>query len=406
MSELEAFRQETRAWLEENCPVSLRTPTPDGELVWGGSNVEFHSEDQRLWFERMRDKNWFCPDWPAEYGGGGLSPKEVKVLESELRRLRCRPAQINLGIWMLGPVLLEFGTEEQKQRLLTPMTRGEVRWCQGFSEPNAGSDLANIRTTARDEGDHFVVNGSKIWTSYGDKSDWMYALVRTSNEGKKQAGISLVVLDMHAEGVEARPIDLISGKSSFCEVFFDNVRVPKENLIGSLNGGWTLAKRLLQHERSAMSKFGEFSLPTHFHLMPLIKEYVGGPDDLQTAADIALNARAQACAMDETAYNLTIQRMGEEMMAGMDTSGIMAIMKLVHTEQEKEKFEVLLDAMGYRGLGWEGDEFADQELAITKAWLLSFSQSIAGGSSEVQLNVIAKRVLGLPDAPKPAEVSK
>ncbi|MBP0047471.1 acyl-CoA dehydrogenase family protein [Marinobacterium sp. AK62] len=398
MSAIETFRAETRAWLEANCPESLRGPAAAGELVWGGSSVEFATEDQRLWFERMRDKGWFCPDWPTAYGGGGLSPEEDAVLQQELKRLKCRPPQINLGIWMLGPVLLEFGTEEQKQRLLTPMARGEVRWCQGFSEPNAGSDLANIRTAAVDAGDHFVVNGSKIWTSYGDKSDWMYCLVRTDNSsGKKQEGISLVVLDMHAEGVEARPIDLISGKSTFCEVFFDNVKVPKENLIGPLNGGWTLAKRLLQHERSAMSKFGEFSLPTHFDLMSILGDYL---PQAETPSDIALRARAQAAALDEHAYNLTVQRMGQQARAGQDVSGIAAIMKLVHSEQEKQKFELLVDVMGHRALGWDGDEFSEQELAISKAWLLSYTQTIAGGSSEVQLNVIAKRVLNLPDAPK------
>ncbi len=394
---LDTFRQETRAWLEEHCPHSLRTPTPEGELIWGGSQVEFKDEDQRLWFERMRDKGWFCPGWPKEYGGGGLSPEELSILEKEIRRLRCRPPQINLGIWMLGPVVLAHGTEEQKKRLLTPMTRGELRWCQGFSEPNAGSDLANIRTSARDEGDHFVVNGSKIWTSYGDKSDWMYALVRTDNEASKHGGISLIVLDMHAEGVQAAPIDLIAGKSSFCEVFFDDVKVPKENLIGELNGGWPLAKLLLQHERSAMSKFGEFSLPTHFHLMSLISDYL---PEATTPAEIALKARAQACEMDEQAYNLTVQRMGEEARAGKNVSGVMSIMKLVHSEQEKVKFELLLDAMGYRALGWEGDEFSEQELRITKSWLNSFAQTIAGGASEVQLNVIAKRVLELPDGKK------
>lgn len=397
MSALETFREETRAWLEANCPMSLRTPTPDGELIWGGSQVEFSSQDQQLWFERMRQKNLFCPGWPVEYGGGGLTPEQVEVFEAENRRLKCRPPQINLGIWMLGPVLLEYGTEAQKKAFLTPMTQGEVRWCQGFSEPNAGSDLANIRTTARDDGDHFIVNGSKIWTSYGDKSDWMYALVRTDSQASKHDGISLLVLDMHADGVSVAPIDLISGKSSFCEVFFDDVKVPKANLIGPANGGWTLAKKLLQHERSAMSKFGEFSLPTHFHLMPLIRDYLPQP---QTPAEITLNARAQACAMDEQAYNLTVQRMGEEARAGLDVSGLMAIMKLVHTEQEKTKFELLLDAMGYRALGWEGDEFSDQELSITKAWLNSFTQTIAGGASEVQLNVIAKRVLELPDGKK------
>lgn len=401
MTTLEQFRQDTRAWLEDNCPHSLRTPTPEGELIWGGSQVAFKTEDQKLWFERMRDKGWFCPGWPKAYGGGGLSAEEQAILEQEISRLRCRPPQINLGIWMLGPVVLAYGTEAQKARLLTPMARGEVRWCQGFSEPNAGSDLANIRTSARDAGDHFVVNGSKIWTSYGDKSDWMYALVRTDNTASKHGGISLIVLDMHAEGVKAVPIDLIAGKSSFCEVFFDEVKVPKENLIGELNGGWPLAKLLLQHERSAMSKFGEFSLPTHFHLMALVRDYLPQP---QTTAEILLNARAMACEMNETAYNQTVQRMGEAMRAGQNVSGLMSIMKLVHTEQEKVKFELLLDAMGYRGLGWEGDAFSQQELNITKAWLNSFSQTIAGGASEVQLNVIAKRVLELPEVKKGAQV--
>ncbi|THG81120.1 acyl-CoA dehydrogenase [Pseudomonas sp. A-1] len=395
MSAIDDFRQETRAWLEANCPPSQRTPTPEGELVWGGSQVEFSSEDQRLWFERMRDKGWFCPDWPTEYGGGGLSPAQVAVLESELRRLKCRPPQINLGIWMLGPVLLEYGSEQQKRDLLTPMARGEIRWCQGFSEPNAGSDLASLKTSARDEGDHFVVNGTKIWTSYGDKSDWMYALVRTDASAPKHLGISLIVLDMRSPGISVSPIDLISGKSAFCQVFFDNVKVPKSQLIGPLNGGWTLGKSLLQHERKAMSKFGETSLPNHFHLLPLVERYLPEP---RSAADQALRARALACAMDEHAYGLTVQRMGEEARSGQDISGLMAIMKLVHSEQDREKFEILLDALGYHALGWEGDAFTSEELAITKAWLNGFALTIAGGASEVQLNVIAKRVLGLPDA--------
>jgi alkylation response protein AidB-like acyl-CoA dehydrogenase len=395
MSAIDDFRQETRAWLEANCPHSLRTPTPEGELVWGGSKIEFSSEDQRLWFERMRDKGWFCPDWPREYGGGGLAPAELAVLESELRRLKCRPPQINLGIWMLGPVLLEYGSEEQKRALLPPMARGEIRWCQGFSEPNAGSDLASLKTSARDEGDHFVVNGTKIWTSYGDKSDWMYALVRTDAKAPKHLGISLIVLDMRSPGISVSPIDLISGKSAFCQVFFDNVKVPKSQLIGPLNGGWTLGKSLLQHERKAMSKFGETSLPNHFHLLPLLERYLPVP---RSAADQALRTRALACAMDEHAYALTVQRMGEEARSRQDVSGLMAIMKLVHSEQDREKFEILLDALGYHALGWEGDAFTDEELAITKAWLNGFALTIAGGASEVQLNVIAKRVLGLPDA--------
>lgn len=390
-----AFRQQVREWLEANCPASMRTPMAEHEMVWGGSQVEFVSQEQRLWFERMRDRGWFCPDWPSEYGGGGLSAEQTAVLEAEMRRLRCRPPQINLGIWMLGPLLLEHGSEEQKQRLLPPMARGEVRWCQGFSEPNAGSDLASLRTRARLEGDDFVVEGTKIWTSYGDKSDWMYALVRTDPDAPKHQGISLLLIDMHAEGVSTAPIDLIGGKSSFCQVFFDGVRVPRENLVGELNGGWALAKRLLQHERRAMSKFGEISLPTHFDLLSLLRDYLPEPQD---RAEQALHLRAIRCRMEEHAFELTQRRMAEEMHAGQDASDLMAIMKLVHSEQEKEKFEVLLDVLGLRALGWEESSFTDQELALTRAWLGSFAQTIAGGSSEVQLNVIAKRVLGLPEA--------
>ncbi|WP_068636454.1 acyl-CoA dehydrogenase family protein [Thauera butanivorans] len=396
MSTIEDFRRETRAWLEANCPPSMRTPMPEGELVWGGREVAFETEDQRLWFARMRDKGWFCPDWPVAYGGGGLTPEQTAVLEAEMRRLRCRPPQINLGIWMLGPVILEFGTEEQKRQLLPPMARGEIRWCQGFSEPNAGSDLASLKTGAVDAGDHFVVNGTKIWTSYGDKSDWMYMLVRTDPDAPKQQGISLLVVDMRSPGIEAKPIDLISGKSSFCQVFFDDVKVPKGQLIGPLDGGWTLAKALLQHERRAMSKFGELSLPTRFDLLSIVGRYLPPPAS-SSPADVVLRQRACAMAMDEMAYSLSAQRMGEEMRAGRDVSGLMSIMKLVHSEQEKDKFEVLLDVLGHRALGWEGEAFEAQELALARAWLGSFAQTIAGGSSEVQLNVIAKRVLELPE---------
>ncbi|WP_205341669.1 acyl-CoA dehydrogenase family protein [Denitrificimonas caeni] len=394
MNNIEEFRHNVREWLEENCPVSMRGLMPADEMVWGGREIEFKNDDQRLWFERMRDKGWFCPSWPLEYGGGGLSPEETTVLEAEMRKLRCRPPQINLGIWMLGPVLLEFGTEEQKCELLPPMARGEIRWCQGFSEPNAGSDLASLQTAARVDGDHLVVNGTKIWTSYGDKSDWMYALVRTGPKEPKHAGISLIVLDMKSSGVTPTPIDLISGKSSFCQVFFDDVRVPKTQLIGEINEGWALAKELLGHERRAMSKFSEISLPTHFSLLETLFEYLPEPKE---HSDIALFQRAIALRMDEHAFELTQRRLNETARARQDISSMVSIQKLVHSEQEKNKFEVLLDVMGRRALGWQGAPFSDQQLALTNTWLNAFSQAIAGGTSEVQLNVISKRVLGLPE---------
>ncbi|MDN7141363.1 acyl-CoA dehydrogenase family protein [Pseudomonas sp. JQ170] len=397
MSTIEQFRHDTRAWLEANCPPSMRTAMGEGDVVWGAQQPQFPSTDAQLWFERMRDKGWFCPEWPQAYGGAGLSAEQLAVLESEMRRLKCRPPQINLGVWMLGPVLLEFGSEAQKQTLLPPMARGEVRWCQGFSEPNAGSDLASLKMSARDAGDHFVVDGSKIWTSYGDKSDWMYALVRTDPAAPKHEGISLIVLDMRSPGVNPVPIDLISGKSAFCQVFFDGVKVPKSQLIGPLNGGWNLAKRLLQHERKAMSKFGEISLPSHVDLLALLREYLPQP---RSQSEYVLQGRAVACAMNERSYDLTVQRMGQAAQAGDDISGLMAMMKLVHTEQERDKFEVLLDLMGGCAMGWQSDAFNDAQLNITRSWLNSYALTISGGASEVQLNVIAKRVLGLPDAKK------
>ncbi|TAL73658.1 MAG: acyl-CoA dehydrogenase, partial [Rhodanobacter sp.] len=244
MSELDQFRTQTRAWLDANCPPAMREPITADDMVWGGSQLAFKNDDQRAWFEAMRERGWFAPGWPREYGGGGLDRRQAQVLDEEMRRLHCRQPQYNLGIWMLAPVLLKHGTHAQKLEHLVPMAQGRVRWCQGFSEPNAGSDLASLRTRAEPDGEDFIVNGSKIWTSYGNFADWMYALVRTDPAAKKQAGISFVLIDMQSPGVTVKPIELISGKSSFCEVFFDNVRVPRRQLVGALNDGWTLGKEL------------------------------------------------------------------------------------------------------------------------------------------------------------------
>lgn len=387
----EAFRLTVREWLEAQLTGEFRALRGVGGP---GRDHELH--DQRLAWERaLGAAGWIGLGWPEGAGGRGATLVQQVIFHEEYARARAPGRAGHIGEYLLGPTIAALGTDEQKRRFLPPIARGVELWCQGYSEPNAGSDLASLKTSARDEGDHFVVNGTKIWTSYGDKSDWMYALVRTDASAPKHLGISLIVLDMRSPGISVSPIDLISGKSAFCQVFFDNVKVPKSQLIGPLNGGWTLGKSLLQHERKAMSKFGETSLPNHFHLLPLLERYLPEP---RSAADQALYARALACAMDEHAYALTVQRMGEEARSGQDISGLMAIMKLVHSEQDREKFEILLDALGYHALGWEGDAFTSEELAITRSWLNGFALTIAGGASEVQLNVIAKRVLGLPDA--------
>ncbi|MDB5732948.1 MAG: acyl-CoA dehydrogenase [Variovorax sp.] len=394
MQNTENFRTETRAWLEANCPAAMRQPITQEEMVWSASQVKFGNEDQRLWFERMRERGWFAPGWPAEFGGGGLSPKQARIVEEEMLRLGCRQPQFNLGVWMLGPVLLELGTEAQKREHLPPMMQGRVRWCQGFSEPNAGSDLASLKTSARvDANGDFIVNGSKIWTSYGDAADWMYALVRTDATVRKQEGISFVLIDMKSPGITVKPIELISGKSSFCEVFFDEVRVPARQLVGPLNGGWTVAKKLLQHERAAMSKFSEGAAPSH-NALAVARPYLYDEDG--TLIEPVWRDRLAALLMDSQAFALTHQRVLEQAMARQDVSGPSSIMKLVQTEQEVAKYELLMQLMGQRGLSWEGDEFSSEEHDICRLWLLSKSYTISGGSSEVQLNIIAKRVLGLP----------
>ena len=397
MTELETFKQEVAQWLEQNCPASMRRPIVAEEMVWGSSKLQFLNEDQRLWFERMRDRGWFAPAWPREYGGGGLSPKEARILETEMARLGCRQPQYNLGVWMLGPVLVEVGTHEQKLEHLLPMMRGEQRWCQGFSEPNAGSDLASLKTSARrvtdEQGEAYIVNGGKIWTSDGDKGDWMYALVRTDSSAKKQDGISFLLIDMKSPGVTVKPIELISGKSSFCQVFFDDVRVPVRQLVGKEGEGWALAKKLLQHERAAMSKFTEGGAPSHDALKTALPYMV---DEQGSVVEPALRDRLAAVLMDAQAFALTHRRVTEKALARQDVSGPSSIMKLVQTEQEVAKYELLEQAMGLRGLSWEGEDFSADELDVCRAWLRSKSYTIAGGSSEVQLNIIAKRVLELP----------
>ena len=395
-AELEAFRAETRAWLEENCPPAMRTPMKDDEIVWGGKRETFKNPDAKLWLERMGEKGWTAPTWPAEYGGGGLSKAEARVLEQELRRIKARPALFSFGLWMFGPALLEFGNHEQKARFIPDIVKGKTRWCQGYSEPGAGSDLAGLMTKCEDKGDHWLINGQKVWTSYADQADWIFCLVRTDRE-KKHEGISFLVFDMESEGVEARPIKLISGSSPFCETFFSDVKVPQDQLVGELNKGWTIAKRLLQHERQMISGIGGNTAlgASPRSLENLAKSYLGEADE-RIADPVARDAVAKH-RMNDHAFRLLMARAYEEAKAGQADGNLSALFKYYGSEQNKRKFELMLDVMGTQSLGWEGDGFEARELDITRQWLRSKANSIEGGTSEVQLNIVAKRVLGLPD---------
>jgi alkylation response protein AidB-like acyl-CoA dehydrogenase len=394
MSDLDAFRTQTRAWLEANCPPSMRTPTPDDEIVWGGRNATYKNSDSKLWLERMALQGWTVPTWPKQYGGGGLSAAEARVLEEEMRRLNCRSPLQSFGIWMLGPVLLDEGTETQKQEHLPKIARGEIRWCQGYSEPEAGSDLAGLKTRAVLQGEHFLVNGHKIWTSFANFADWIFCLVRTDPLAKKHGGISFILIDMNDLGVRTRPIRLISGASPFCETFIENVRVPVGNLVGKLNDGWTIAKKLLEHERKMIASVGERQRGAERSLSELARTYTGERDG--TLADAVLRDRIAQQEMDTRAFRLTQRRAAEEAKDG-SPGPASAMFKYYGTELNKRKFELLLQCAGTQALGWEGEGFAADELRLAREWLRSKANSIEGGTSEIQLNIIAKRVLGLPD---------
>jgi alkylation response protein AidB-like acyl-CoA dehydrogenase len=402
MGELETFRADVRAWLESNYPAPLRDPDMIGnpEAVWGGRAFADNVDDPHFaWTRKLAERGWTAPTWPKQYAGGGLSAAEADVLEQEMTRGGYRKALLSLGIWMLGPVLLEYGTEAQKLEHIPRIVRGEIRWCQGYSEPGAGSDLASLTTRCEDMGDHWLINGQKVWTSYANKADWCFCLVRTDTS-KKHEGISFVLIDMASPGVETRPIRLISDESPFCETFFNDVKIPKTNLIGRVNGGWEIAKRLLQFERQNVS--GSFSEDAGVaggvdgDLAQIAKAYVG-VDGTGAIIDADLRSRITKNKMDFKSFYLTLAREAAESRAGSGPSATVSIIKYAAAKFAQERGELMIEVLGHQGLGWEDDGFTPDEIIATRGWLRSKGNSIEGGTSEVNLNVLAKRVLGLPD---------
>jgi acyl-CoA dehydrogenase len=400
MSDLEAFRAGTRAWLEENCPKEMRDGAGGEEnICWGGKRWTFQSDAQKVWLERMGAKGWTVPAWPKECGGGGLSKEEVKVLKEEMRKLKCRSPLESFGIWMLGPALLKYGTHEQKLHFLPPIARGDIRWCQGYSEPNAGSDLASLQCKCEDKADHWLINGQKIWTSYADESDWIFVLVRTDPKASKHTGISFILVDMNQKGVTTKPIKLISGKSPFCETFFDDAIAPKDHapgvsaIVGELNRGWDVAKYLLTHEREMISAGGGGLLGGRG-----MGEVAASEIGLENGrlSDPLLRAKIAQAEIDGWAFLLTLERMKDEAKAGQGVGANSSMLKYYGTEFNKRRFEILMDIGGSDELEWEGERTKDGKLA--RGWLRTKANSIEGGTSEVQLNVIAKRILELPGA--------
>ena len=392
----EAFRAQARTWLEENFPDSLkRDPAVQAAAMMGGRETD----DFKLWRTRMGDKGWGVPTWPTQYGGGGLSRPEARVLAEEMNKIGARNPIGGMGVMMFGPTLLEVGTQEQKARHIPPIVKAQLRWCQGYSEPGSGSDLASLQTKCEDKGDHWLVNGQKIWTSGANTADWCFCLVRTDPTAKKHEGISFVLIDMRSPGVEARPILLINGTSPFCETFFTDVKVPKENLMGPLNGGWTIAKRLLQFERDNISTGlgsggglgGAPASVEHF-----AKTYIGLDED-GVLADADYRRRLIDHKMEQQAFQLTVRRAALEARSNQGPSAATSIMKYAGAKIAQDRTELVVEALGAQGLGWEGEGFQRDELASVRGWLRAKANSIEGGTSEVNLNVVSKRVLGLPD---------
>ncbi|MBX3594217.1 acyl-CoA dehydrogenase family protein [Sphingomonas sp.] len=392
---LDQFRADTRAWLEANVPPSMREPMRgEGDANWGGRKADYSANpDQKLYMDRMAERGWTVPDWPKAYGGGGLSPAETKILREEMAALNCRNPLNSFGISMLGPALLKYGTEAQKLEHLPKIARGEIRWCQGYSEPNAGSDLAGLATSAVPDGDDYIVNGQKVWTSYADKADWIFCLVRTSKESK-QGGISFLLFDMDSPGVSTRPILLISGYSPFCETFFDNVRVPKKNRVHDENKGWDVAKYLLGHEREMISGMG-LSAPGG---NPLIDGAVAtiGLDAQGRLADPILRAQLALFEVRSKAFTAMSERFIDELKAGRAHPAQPSMMKYYGTELNKSRHELVMASGGSDALEWDSE--ASNGGARPRAWLRTKANSIEGGTSEVQLNIIAKRILELPGA--------
>jgi alkylation response protein AidB-like acyl-CoA dehydrogenase len=393
---LESFRAEAREWLAANFPRSLVGKASEYMVVEGGLRLE---GDALEWRKRLGAKGWGTPTWPNAYGGGGLTQLEARVLQEEMSAVGAFnpiPMLAGMGVSMVGPTILEYGTEDQKRRHIPPIVRGEVRWCLGYSEPNAGSDLASLQTKAEDKGDYWEINGQKIWTSGADISDWCGALVRTDSKVGKRDGISFVMLTMDQPGVRTRPIKLISGASPFCETFFDNARAEKTDLLGKLNDGWSVGKRLLQHERASQTGGNPVASGRAEPLQDVAKRYVG-TDDAGRLADPDLRIRLANHLMASKAHNLTLSRIAAEARGKATVTAAASILKNSATHVAQTRAELTLEIFGNNGFAWEGDEFSRDEKEAVRTWLFGKAMSIYGGSFEIQNNIISKNILGLPE---------
>ena len=402
MDSLEEFRNDVRTWLQDNCPESQRQPVTPEEQYWGGRRGSFASDDARVWFERMRDQGWIVPEWPVEFGGAGLGEREAKVIKEEMKSLRARLPLYGLGIWMLGPALLEYGSTAQKEQHLRAIVNGELRWAQGYSEPGAGSDLASLQCKAEDMGDHFLVNGSKIWTTAGDRCDWIFCLVRTDPTVKKQEGISFLLIDLESPGITITPIVSLDGQVEQCQVFFDAVKVPCANLVGAENDGWSVAKSLLEFERGGHN----FTIDVKKQLRKIHSQAKLTPWGEKTrAADPVFQHRLAEAEIDALALEHTELRIKGAVEAGGNPGALSSLVKVVGTELGQRLNELSIDLVGPAAApqclealdpNHKGDTpVPEHALTAMAEYINNRAATIYGGTAEIQRTIIAKKVLGL-----------
>jgi alkylation response protein AidB-like acyl-CoA dehydrogenase len=373
----EEFRTLFREWVLQNCPAELRYLRKQRPVY----------EEVKTWYQALAKKGWLSPVWPQEYGGMGLSPAKHMIYVEEWGRLGC-PRIPDHGIGLTGPLLIHHGSEAQKAEFLPKILSGEHIWCQGYSEPGAGSDLASLRTSAVLDGEHFVVNGQKIWTTLAHCANWIFVLVRTDKEAKPQRGISVLLVDMTTPGVEVRTIENLRGEADFCEVFFDNVRVPVSNLVGALNDGWTLAKSVLGHERI----------------------FLGSPTRAEYALDRLDKLAADRGAFDDAAflsryaklrldlYDLgsSYERYAKVLRSGGELGADVSVLKIFATELYQRITEEML-TLAQEEARYNDDLLIDGgQIDAMNLFLDSRAPAIFGGSNEIQRNILAKAVLRLP----------
>jgi len=371
----EAFRLHVRSWIEAEYPADLRNPPK-----------RLHWEENKVWYYKLAEKGWLCPGWPREFGGLGLSPAKQIIFTEEVERHGCARTNDH-GIVMVGPLLINHGTREQQQRFLPKILSGEHIWCQGYSEPNAGSDLAALRTEAVLDGDTYVVNGQKIWTTLAMDANWCFLLVRTDKNAKKQEGISFLLVDMNTPGITVKPIINLEYHDEFCEVFFDNVRVPAANLVGTPNRGWDMAKALLSFERIYL---GSPRLSAYaFSRLKQLAERMGVWEDAvfqDTYAKLRLDLEDL-----KSLYGVFVDKVRRGETLGPDVS----MLKVFQTELFQRITDTMLEICG-ENAGLLDPMEGNRNLNPTGLYIHARPSTIYGGSNEIQRNIISKNVLALP----------